>query len=87
MSLPETPTERRIRDALARAVRRLRADRGWTQENAAHACKLSLRVYQQVESGTTSARLSTLAQLADGFGVEPDALLSRPRRKARPLPI
>lgn len=70
----------RYADLLARLsanVRRLRAERGWTQEETAHRCgRMSTYLFQLVESGTTNATATTLARLCDGFGLDVVALLA-----------
>jgi transcriptional regulator with XRE-family HTH domain len=59
-----------IQARLAKNVERLRALSGWTQEEAAHRCDMATRQYQHVEHGTANVTLTTLARLADGFGVD-----------------
>lgn len=70
----------RYADLIARLsanVRRLRAERGWTQEEAAHQCgTMSTYLFQLVESGTTNATATTLARLCDGFNLDVVALLA-----------
>lgn len=56
---------------LAANVRRLRQERGWTQEEAAARCaELSVFVLRQVEAGSTNVTAVTLARLAAGFGAD-----------------
>ncbi len=56
---------------LAANVRRLRQERGWTQEEAAARCAdLSVFVLRQVEAGSTNVTAVTLARLAAGFGAD-----------------
>ncbi|MCA9605131.1 MAG: helix-turn-helix transcriptional regulator [Myxococcales bacterium] len=69
-------------DLLARvasAVRRLRQQRAWTQEEAAHRCDMSTRLLQQVEAGTSNLTFTTLARLSAGFEVDASRLIGRPR--------
>ncbi|WND02867.1 helix-turn-helix transcriptional regulator [Temperatibacter marinus] len=54
-------------------IRSLRSDRGWTQQNLADACQVSLRTIQRVER-TGSASLDTLKGLCAVFEVEQDFL-------------
>lgn len=49
-------------------VRRLRLDRGWSQEQLALLCGLSTRTIQRIENGQTPA-LETLNSLAAVFNV------------------
>lgn len=79
----ENRTYRQLLRRLARATKGLRKKRGWTQEEAAHQCGMSTRLYQQVESEETNATLTTLARLAEGFEV--DVLQLLPRKRPRRL--
>lgn len=61
------------RDLLARLlvnVRAVRNERGWTQEEAAHACGIATRILQRVEAGEVNLTLTSLARLCDGFAVD-----------------
>lgn len=60
-------TYRSIQRRLAVNVARIRAEKGWTQEEAAHRAGMSTRLYQRIEGGDTNASLVTLARLVDGF--------------------
>jgi len=60
----------RIQGVLARNVRLLREQAGWTQEQAADAANIAARHYQKIEAGTVNLTLATLARLANGFKVE-----------------
>src|SRR5262245_22734633 len=65
-------------------ARRLRGERGWTQEEASEACGLGFQHYQTIEAGRGNLTLTTLARLSKGFGVEPVdlvAAVSRPKRR------
>ena len=53
-------------------VRRLRTDRGWSQEQLAIASGLSLRTIQRVEADGT-ASMGTKVSLAATFGVQQHA--------------
>ncbi|MFZ5786785.1 MAG: helix-turn-helix domain-containing protein [Acidobacteriota bacterium] len=74
--LYESPVFKNLQARLAANVRRLRAARGWTQEDAAHACDMPLRLYQGVEGGKDNVTLVTLARLVEGFGVDVQDLLA-----------
>lgn len=68
-------------------VRRLREERGWTQEQiAAYASAMSPRLYRQIEAGRTNLTAATLTRLAEALGVDVAALLAPapPRPKGRP---
>ncbi len=56
-------------------IRRLRLDRGWTQEHLAHAAGLTTTYVGQVERGAKVASLTVLLRLARGFGASPTELL------------
>ncbi|RKH42375.1 helix-turn-helix domain-containing protein [Corallococcus sicarius] len=60
---------RDLQRRLAAAVRRLRQQREWTQEEAAHRCGMTVRVYQRVEG--EKVNLTTIARIAEGFEVDP----------------
>jgi transcriptional regulator with XRE-family HTH domain len=52
-------------------MRRLRAERGLTQQELAQACRVTVRAVQQWESGTRSPRSDTLyGPLAAALGSE-----------------
>ncbi|HMN46479.1 MAG TPA: helix-turn-helix transcriptional regulator [Povalibacter sp.] len=53
-------------------VRKLRLKRGWTQEQLAELCGLSVRSIQRIERGETCS-LETKHSLASVFGVEASA--------------
>lgn len=94
---PAPPTARsstrdyqELLDRVASNLRRLRTERGWTQEEAAHRCdEMSPFVYRQVEGALTNLTARTLARLARGLGVDVALLLDpapapSPRRPGRP---
>jgi transcriptional regulator with XRE-family HTH domain len=64
---------------LAANVRALRAQSGWSQEQAAEACGMATRLLQRVEAGDANTTMATLARLCAGFAVEPSRLFERPR--------
>ncbi len=61
---------RNLRLRLAGSTKRLRAARGWSQEQAAENAKLNPRHYQKIERGEVNVTLSTIAQLCRAFGVD-----------------
>ena len=60
---------------LARALRRERSRRGWTQERAAEAAGMYARHYQKLEEGSVNATLRTLSRLGMAFGIDAVELL------------
>jgi len=67
--------ERLLRQRLAANVRRVRAARGLTIQDAAEQMGLHWRHLQKVEAGDTNATLQTLARIADTLGVSASELL------------
>lgn len=65
-----SPTYKVLLRRVASAVRRLRSERGWTQEEAAHQCGMSTRLFQYVEAGEANLTFTTLARLCDGLAVD-----------------
>ncbi|MBX3271970.1 MAG: helix-turn-helix transcriptional regulator [Sandaracinaceae bacterium] len=77
-----TATYRTIVVRIGMNVHELRLARGWTQEEAAHRCEMSTRLFQLVEAGESNLTLTTLARLCDGLDVDL-ARLARPAKAAR----
>jgi transcriptional regulator with XRE-family HTH domain len=82
----ERPLYREVIGRIAANIGCLRAARGWTQEEAAFRCDgMATYVFQCVEAAKTNITATTIARLADGFGVDPQDLLAPlpppPRRK------
>ena len=64
-----------IRDRLARSVRCLRKERGWTQEELAERSDLSTRFIQMIESSQKAATIDTVDALSRAFKTPPGRLL------------
>lgn len=64
-----TATEDQLRRLLANNVRRLRALRDLTQEQAASRSRISYRMYQRIEAAGVSVTLRTLGRLCLVFDV------------------
>ncbi|WP_084737932.1 helix-turn-helix domain-containing protein [Cystobacter ferrugineus] len=71
----ESAAYRELQARLATAVRRLREERGWTQEEAAHRCGMTTRLFQRVEGADVNLTFTSLARLCEGFGVDVVQLL------------
>lgn len=78
----ESATYLDLQARLAEAVLRLRNEKGWTQEEAAHRCGMTTRVLQRVESSEVNLTLTTLARLCEGFEVDASQIL-KPLNKSR----
>lgn len=62
-------------EIFGRAVRGLRIERGWTQEDLADAAGLTATYVGQVERGDKVASLTVVLKLARGLAVSPSELL------------
>jgi XRE family transcriptional regulator, regulator of sulfur utilization len=63
-------------EILGGVVRRLRHERGWTQEDLAEAARLTATYVGQVERGDKVPSLTVILKLARGLGVTPAELLA-----------
>lgn len=62
---------------IASNLRRLRAAKGWTQEEAAFRCdNMSAPLLRRIELAATNITAVTLSRLAEGFAVDPTALVA-----------
>lgn len=66
---------------LAGNLRRLRAAKGWTQEQAAEEAGINWRHWQKLEAGEVNVTLNTLGKICDGMGVEIRDLFSSSVRR------
>jgi transcriptional regulator with XRE-family HTH domain len=62
-------------DRIGGNVRRIRMEKGLTQEKLAEKTELSLTVIQKVETGQSGSRLETLIRIAFALGVSLDILM------------
>lgn len=79
----ETAAFRRAVRALARNVRALRRDRGWTVEEAAGRFDVEPAFVRRIESGSTNPSLALLVSIASAFGLAAADLLREERGSAR----
>lgn len=70
-------------EVIAENTRRLRGERGWSQERLARAMEMSRETVRSIEAGT-GLTVGTLDRLAQAFGVGLGELLTtRVKREAR----
>jgi transcriptional regulator with XRE-family HTH domain len=70
-----------LKETVAINVRRLRRDRGWTQEDLADRVGLSTRYVGQIERAQASMTITVLGRIANAFEVEAAKLITRPRSR------
>ncbi len=68
-----------LQQIVGRHVRRLRTERGLSQEALADAVGVHRTYLGGVERGERNLTLRSVERLADRLGVPPEALLSRPQ--------
>ena len=68
---PKSP----LRDVVARNMRKLRADRGWSQEFLANKCGLNRTYLSAVERSEQNISLDNIYRLAKGFDIDSWVLL------------
>jgi ribosome-binding protein aMBF1 (putative translation factor) len=74
---------RTLGEAVGAEITRLRVDRGWSQSKLAHDLGYTERYIGQLERGTKSPTLRTLADLAKAFSIEVSAILRSAERRHR----
>jgi len=73
-----------LREVFATNLRRLRHDKGMSQDALAYEAEVSRSYLAQLEKGVYFASLKIVGKLADALGVEPAELLKLPP-KLKPL--
>ena len=68
-----------IRHVFARNLRRLRHEKGFSQEELAYAAEVNRSYMSKLERGTSYPGLEIICKLADVLEVEPAELLQRSR--------
>src|SRR5271166_4685535 len=74
---------RTLGEAVRAEITRLRVDRGWSQSKLAHDLGYTERYIGQLERGTKSPTLRTLADLAKAFTVEVSTIIRCSERRHR----
>jgi len=64
-------------------LRRLRHERGLSQDDLAYEAEVSRSYLSQLEKGVFYASLKIVGKLAAVLQIEPDELLKRPSRRAK----
>ena len=64
-----------LRDLLAKNMRRLRAERGFSQEALAHECGINRTYLSSVERSERNVSIDNVARIAEALGVEAWVLL------------
>jgi transcriptional regulator with XRE-family HTH domain len=72
-----------IREVFARNLRRLRLEKGLSQETLAHDAGVDRTYISSLERCVYAASIDTVDKLASVLGVEASTLLQRPPRGAR----
>ena len=70
-----------LKDIVAINVRRLRREKGWTQEDLAERVRLSVRYLGQIERAQASMSVTVLGRIAEALEIEPANLMERQRSK------
>jgi transcriptional regulator with XRE-family HTH domain len=66
-----------LRDVFAANLRRLRHEKGLSQDDLAYEAEVSRSYLSQLEKGAFYASLKIIGRLAEALGVEPAELLKR----------
>ena len=74
---------RTLGEAVGAELTRLRVDRSWSQARLAHDLGYTERYIGQLERGTKSPTLRTLADLAKAFSIEVSAIIRSAERRHR----
>ena len=69
-----------LREVFATNLRRLRHEKGLSQDDLAYEAEVSRSYLSPLEKGAYFASLKIVAKLADALGVEPADLLKAPPR-------
>ncbi len=73
-----------LREVFATNLRRLRHEKGLSQDDLAYEAEVSRSYLSQLEKGTYYASLKIVARLAEALGVEAAELLKQPSARRDP---
>ena len=79
----EQRESRTLGEAVGAEITRLRVDRGWSQSKLAHDLGYTERYTGEIERGTKSPTLRTLADLAKAFSIEVSTIIRAAERRQR----
>jgi transcriptional regulator with XRE-family HTH domain len=71
-----------IRDIFAANLRRLRHEKGLSQEELAHVANVNRSYFSKLEKGSTYVGLEIIEKLAGALETEPAEFLKRPPERA-----
>jgi len=74
---------RTLAQAFGAELTRLRLDRGWSQQKLADALGYTERYIGQLERGSKSPTLRTIADIAEAFSTQPSKILQAAERRQR----
>jgi len=60
---------------VAQNIRKARESKGWTQDEAAAKCGISLSMWKKYEGGTNLPTADKIAHLASGLGISADEIV------------
>lgn len=72
-----------IREVFAKNLRRLRQEKGLSQEELAYEANLDRTYISALERGVYSATIVVIDRIAEALGVEPYVFLMRPPKSER----
>lgn len=72
-----------LREVFATNLRRLRHEKGLSQEQLAYEADINRTYVSKLETGVTYAGLEIIGKLADVLEIEPAELLRLPPKRAR----
>ncbi|WP_407119028.1 helix-turn-helix domain-containing protein [Bradyrhizobium sp. LMG 9283] len=70
-----------LRETFASNLRRIRAEKGFSQDDLAYDAKISRSYLSQIEKGSFYVSLKVIGKLAATLGVEPEEFLRRRTRR------